>query len=72
MHANRVGFYKFIPCENETGDNTSRSLRYFLNVIGLPYSLHADNHSNFRQGLFKKLCRKFGIFQSFTEPYSPW
>ena len=72
LYANRTGFYKFVPCENETGENTNRSLQYFINVVGLPYSVHADNHRNFKEGMFKKLCRKFGIFQSFTEPHSPW
>ena len=72
IYTNGLGFYKFIPCENKTSETTGRTLRYFLHVIGLPYSLHSDNHGNFKDGLFKKLMRKFGIYQTFTEPHSPW
>ena len=72
VYTNGLGFYKFLPCENETSETTGRTLRYFLHVIGLPYSLHSDNHGNFKDGLFKKLMRKFGIYQTFTEPHSPW
>ena len=72
VYTNGLGFYKFIPCKNETSETTGRTLRYFLHVIGLPYSLHSDNHGNFKDGLFKRLMRKFGIYQTFTEPHSPW
>ena len=72
VYTNKLGFYKFVPCENETGDTTGRTLRHFIEIVGLPYSLHSDNHNNFKEGLFKKLLRKFGIFQTFTEPHSPW
>ena len=34
--------------------------------------MHSDNHKNFKQGLFKKLLRKFGIVTSYTEPHSAW
>ncbi|GFH62200.1 hypothetical protein CTEN210_18676 [Chaetoceros tenuissimus] len=72
IYTNGLGFYKFLPCENETFETTEGTLRYFLHVIGLPYSLHSDNHGNFKDGLFKRLIRKFGIYQTFTEPHSPW
>ena len=41
-------------------------------MIGLPYSLHSVNHGNFKDRLFKKLMRKFGIYQTFTEPHLLW
>jgi Integrase core domain. len=73
IYTNGLGFYKFVPCENETAETTGRTLHYFLHVIGLPNSLlHSDNHGNFKDGLFKRLMRKFGIYQTFTEPHSPW
>ena len=72
LYTNRIGFHKFIPCDSEKGEQTSRTLKHFIHVIGLPYSLHCDNHANFKQGLFSKLMKKFGIFQTFTEPHSPW
>ena len=72
MYTNKASFYKFVPCSDEKGQETGRSFRYFLNVVGLPFAMHSDNHSNFKDGLFKKLLRKFGVFQTFTEPHSPW
>ncbi|GFH50714.1 hypothetical protein CTEN210_07190 [Chaetoceros tenuissimus] len=72
VYTTGLGFYKFIQCKHETSETTGPTLRYFLHVIGLPYSLHSDNHGNFKDGLFKRLMRKFGIYQTFTELHSPW
>ena len=52
VNTNKLGFYKFIPCGDETSKNTGRSLRHFIKVAGLPYSLNLDNHRNFKDGLF--------------------
>ena len=72
IYTNKFGFKKFFFTENEKGDETGRSVRAFIEMVGLPYSIHSDNHSNFKEGLFKRLLRKFGIYQTFTEPHSPW
>ena len=72
IYTNRLAFYKFVPCSTETSAETGRSLRHFLHFVGLPYSLHSDNHNNFKEGLFKQILRKFGVPQTFTEPHSPW
>ena len=72
MYTNRIGFKKFYPCQTEGGNETGHSLRSFVDIIGLPYAMHSDNHTNFKEGLFKRLLTKFGIYQSFTEPHSPW
>ena len=72
IYTNKIGFKKFFPCENEKGEETGRSLRTFIEMVGLPYSLHSDNHTNFKEGFFKRMLRKFGIYQTFTEPHSPW
>ena len=72
LYTNKQSFKKFFPCETETSAETGRTIHSFLDIVGLPYSLHSDNHGNFKEGLFKKLIRKFGIYQSFTEPHSPW
>jgi hypothetical protein len=72
IYTNKAGFKKFFPCESEKGEETGRSLRSFIEIVGLPFSLHSDNHSNFKEGFFKKMMRKFGIYQTFTEPHSPW
>ena len=72
LYTNKVGFKKFFPCDTEKGEDTGRTLRHFIELVGLPYSIHSDNHSNFKEGFFKKMLRKFGIYQTFTEPHSPW
>ena len=63
VSTNKLGFYKFITCDNETSENTGRSSRHFIEVVGLPYSLHLDDHSNFKDGIFKQLLWKFGVFR---------
>ena len=72
LYTNKLGFKKFFPCTNETSKETGHSLRMFIEFVGLPFSLHSDNHSNFKEGLFKRLLRKFGVYSSYTEPHSPW
>ena len=72
VYCNKHGFKKFFPCETEQGGEVARSLRSLISFIGLPYSMHCDNHRNFKEGFFKRLLRKFGIYQTFTEPHSPW
>ena len=72
IYANKTDFKKFYPCKSETGEETGRSLKSFIEVVGLPCSLHSDNHSNFKEGYFKKILRKFGIHPTYTEPYSLW
>jgi len=72
LYTNKLGFMKFFPRINETGDGTGHSLRSFINIVGLPFAMHSDNHKNFKEGLFKQLLRKFGIVTSYTEPHSAW
>ena len=72
LYTNNIGFKKFFPCEIYKGEETGRSLRSFIELVGLPNSLHSDNHNNFKEGFLKRLLRKFSIYQIFTEPHSPW
>ena len=72
VYTNKLGFKKFYPHSDEKGQSTAAGFRNFIDIIGLPFSIHADNHSNYREGAFRKLLRKFGIKQTFTEPHSPW
>lgn len=72
VYTNKLGFKKFFPCATEQGQETARTLRTFVEFVGLPASMHSDNHGNFRDGAFKNLLQKFGIFASYTEPHSPW
>ena len=71
LYCNKLGFKKFFPCTNETQEETSHSLRSFIELIGLPAAFHSDNHNNLKTGKFKKILRKFGIWNSFSKPNSP-
>ena len=72
VYTNKTGFKKFFPCEDEKSRTTASGLRYFIELVGLPASIHSDGHRNFKEGAFKKLVRKFGLSHTFTEPDSPW
>ena len=47
------------------------TLNFFVHSVGIPRSLHSDNHKNFSAGDFAKRTRYFCIPQTFTEPHSP-
>ena len=72
LYTNKLGFKQFFPCTNETSEETGATLRSFIELVGLPPALHSDNHGNFKDGLFKRLLRRFGIASTYTEPHSPW
>lgn len=72
LYTNKLGFKKFFPCSDETSTETGHTFRLFIEFVGLPFSLHSDNHNNFKEGLFKRLLRKFGVYSTYTEPHSPW
>ena len=68
MYTNKLGFKKFSPCSNETLTDTGHNLRGFIELVGLPPTLHCDNHKNFKEGIFKQLLQKFGIVSKYKEP----
>ena len=72
VYTNKTGFKKFFPHSDEKGISTSSGLRSFIDMIGLPSSLHTDGHNNFVEGEYRKMVRKFNIPHSHTEPHSPW
>ena len=72
LYTNKLGFKKFLPCSSETSQETGHTLKLFIEFVGLPFSMHSDNHKNFQEGLFKRLLRRFGIYSTYTEPHSPW
>ena len=71
IYTNRIGFKKFYPHEDEKSTSTANALRTFIDLIGLPSSIHSDGHNNFVAGAFKKLVKKFQIPHTITEPHSP-
>ena len=72
LYTNKVGFKKFFPCSSEISEEIGHTLKLFIEFVGLPFSMHSDNHKNFQERLFKRLLRRFGIYSIYTEPHSPW
>ena len=61
VYTNKLGFYKVFPWINENSDQIVNTLWNFIKIVRLPYSLHSDNHGNFKEGLFNHILQKFGI-----------
>ena len=57
LYTNKLSFLKFVPCASETSETTGQTFRNFIEIVGLPYAMHLDNHKNFSEGLFKRLLR---------------
>jgi len=72
VYINRCGFKKFYGMHDFTSLSSRETLVNFIQSVGIPAALHSDNHSNFKDGSFRKEAVKYGIQQSFTEPHSPW
>lgn len=70
LFTNSLGFMKFFPLESESRGQTS--MVDFIQLVGIPPAIHSDDAKVFAHGKFQKTCRKFGVRQTFTEPYSPW
>jgi hypothetical protein len=70
VYTNSIGFRKFFPMDSKS--QSPASLQSFIQLVGVPPSLHSDNAPEFLAGDFKKKCRKYDIRQTSTEPHSPW
>ena len=65
-------FKKFFSCSFANSEHTGHTLKSYKYIVGLPPSLHSDNHNIFKESLFKRLLLKFRVYQNFTENHSPW
>ncbi len=72
IYVNKLGFKKFFPMSTEQGAESAATLKSFIQMVGIPRSIHSDNHKNFAEGDFRRTCRKFHIPQTFTEAHTPW
>ena len=72
VYTNKLRFKIFIPCSNETSSKTWNTLMGFIVLVGLPQTLHSDNHKNFKEGIFKQLIQNFGTISTHMEPHLPW
>ena len=70
LFTNTLGFKKFFPLATESSGKST--MADFIQLVGIPPSIHSDDAKVFQFGQFQKTCRKYQILQSFTEPYSPW
>ena len=61
MYVNKLGFKAFFPMMSEKGAESAGTLHSFIQLIGIPKSMHSDNHKNFSQGDFKRQCSRFRI-----------
>ena len=71
LYTTKLGFKKFFPCSNKTSVETVQIFRVFIELVGLPPTLHPDNHKNFKEGIFKWLLQNVGIIPAYTDPHSP-
>ena len=72
LYTNKIGFKKFFPCSHETSAETEHTLTGFIELVGLPPTLHSDNHKKFTEGIFKQLLQNVGIIPAYTDPHSHW
>ena len=70
LFTNTLGFKKFFPLKSESAGKST--MNDFIQLVGIPPSIHSDDAKVFQHGDFHKTCRKYQVLQSFTEPYSPW
>ena len=64
-----IGFNIFFLRLNETSAQTRHILGGFIELVGLPPTLHSENDKNFKKGLFKRFLQKFGIIPTYTETH---
>ena len=70
LYTNNLGFRKFFPMETQS--ESPHALQHFIEIVGIPPTLHSDNAKVFSKGAFVKKCKKFDINKTYTEPLSPW
>ena len=72
IFVNDSKYSRFYPIQSKS--DVRETLDCFVNDVGIPDRIHADNAPEYagKDSEFAKRCRYYGIFQTFTEPYSPW
>ena len=55
-----------------TESKAHESLTAFIHEVGIPHELHSDNAKTLIQGDYYKKVRKYEIYTTETQPYSPW
>ena len=70
LYTNRVGYTAVYPMMAE--HQAHETLTTFVHQVGVPHELHSDGAKALVQGEFGKKLRKYEIYTTETEPYSPW
>ena len=64
LYIKNLGFRNFFPCSDEKLEQTGHTLRRFMELVGIPHSLHSDNHNNLKMLSSRNFSRKL----EFTRP----
>ena len=70
IYSNRQGFIKIYPMNAKSQAHETFSM--FVHEVGIPHELHADGAGELIKGEFKKKLNKYEVYNTVTEPYSPW
>ena len=63
-------YWAFYPLDTESSNHNA--LSDFIRHVGIPRQLHCDNAKSQKSAKWKKNTSEAQIFQTFTEPYSPF
>ena len=70
IYSNRIGFTKLYPMDSKS--NAHNSFSTLIHEVGIPHELHSDHAKELTEGEFKKKLNKYEVYQTTTEPHSPW
>jgi hypothetical protein len=67
---NDAGYTKFMPMKQNS--EAGFTLLEFIQDVGIPYTIHADDAKELMKGKWCEVCRDPGIKQTQTEPCIPF
>ena len=70
LFCNRGNFNAAYPMKSKS--HAPNALDRFLHEVGIPIEMLSDGAKELTLGEFKKTCQRHKIYQTITEPHSPW
>ena len=70
IYVNKAGYTKIYPLISKS--KAHESLSAFIHEVGVPGSLHTDDAKELCEGKMLEKMRKYEIYHTMSEPYSPW
>ena len=70
LFCNKGAFTKVYPLRGK--GEAHLALNKFLHEIGIPSELHTDGAGELVHGEWDKICQRYRVYRTFTEPHSPW